>query len=438
MKDSEELRQSILAQVAEYYQEVHRTRPFKAGETAVHYAGRVFDEQEMQNMVSAVLDFWLTAGPYAEQFEEELGRFLGVREVIPVNSGSSANLVAMTTLTSQKLENRLRPGDEVIVPAASFPTTVNPILQNGLVPVFIDSLLQDFNLDVSQLESALSPKTRAITFAHTLGNPANMDAIMAFVKQHDLFLIEDSCDALGSRWDGKLVGTFGDMATISFYPAHHITLGEGGVVFTDRPKLAKIARAVRDWGRDCWCGYDNPVDGKCGIRFDREVPGIRGCYDHRYYYSEIGYNLKITDPQAAMGLAQLQKLPGFIESRKENFNYLYERMGQFDKYLQRPTWHEKADPSWFAFPLYVREEAPFLRHELTRYLEQNKVQTRLIFAGNILRQPAYRDIPHRRIGDLPVSDQIMEGGFFVGVYPGLDKARLDYMVEQFTAFFEQL
>lgn len=438
MKDSEELRQSILAQVAEYYQEVHRTRPFKAGETAVHYAGRVFDEQEMQNMVSAVLDFWLTAGPYAEQFEEELGRFLGVREVIPVNSGSSANLVAMTTLTSQKLENRLRPGDEVIVPAASFPTTVNPILQNGLVPVFIDSLLQDFNLDVSQLESALSPKTRAITFAHTLGNPANMDAIMAFVKQHDLFLIEDSCDALGSRWDGKLVGTFGDMATISFYPAHHITLGEGGVVFTDRPKLAKIARAVRDWGRDCWCGYDNPVDGKCGIRFDREVPGIRGCYDHRYYYSEIGYNLKITDPQAAMGLAQLQKLPGFIESRKENFNYLYERMGQFDKYLQRPTWHEKADPSWFAFPLYVREEAPFLRHELTRYLEQNKVQTRLIFAGNILRQPAYRDIPHRRIGDLPVSDQIMEGGFFVGIYPGLDKARLDYMVEQFTAFFEQL
>jgi CDP-6-deoxy-D-xylo-4-hexulose-3-dehydrase len=265
-----------------------------------------------------------------------------------------------------------------------------------------------------------------------------MDAVMAFVKAHDLILIEDTCDALGATWDGKLVGTFGDMATISFYPAHHITLGEGGAVYTDRPRLAKIARAVRDWGRDCWCGYDNPVNGKCGIRFDREVPGIEGYYDHRYYYSEIGYNLKITDPQAAMGLEQLQKLPEFIARRKENFAYLYDGLKRFDEFLKMPSWHEKADPSWFAFPLYVRPEAPFLRHELTRFLELNKVQTRLIFAGNILRQPAYQEIAYRAIGDLKVSDQIMEGGFFVGVYPGLDKARLDYMIDQFGSFFKQL
>jgi CDP-6-deoxy-D-xylo-4-hexulose-3-dehydrase len=341
-------------------------------------------------------------------------------------------------MTSHKLKNRLRPGDEVIVPAASFPTTVNPVIQNRLVPVFIDSCLGDFNLDVSQLEEAYSPKTRAITFAHTLGNPANMDEVMAFVKAHDLILIEDTCDALGSTWDGKLVGTFGDMATISFYPAHHITLGEGGAVYTDRPRLAKIARAVRDWGRDCWCGYDNPVNGKCGIRFERVVPGIEGFYDHRYYYSEIGYNLKLTDPQAAMGLEQLQKLPDFIARRKENFAYLYDGLQQYDEFLMMPSWHQKADPSWFAFPLYVRPEAPFLRHELTRFLEMHKVQTRLIFAGNILRQPAYQDIEHRAIGRLQVSDQIMEGGFFVGVYPGLDRARLDYMIDQFGSFFKQL
>ena len=438
MSESEELRQSILAQVADYYQMVHKTRPFEEGKTAVHYAGRVFDEREMQQMVSAVLDFWLTAGPYSEAFEAQLGSFLGVREVIPVNSGSSANLVAMTTMTSRKLENRLRPGDEVIVPAASFPTTVNPILQNRMVPVFVDSCLGDFNLDVAQLEEAYSPKTRAITFAHTLGNPADMDAVMAFVRAHDLILIEDTCDALGATWDGKLVGTFGEMATISFYPAHHITLGEGGAVYTDRPKLAKIARAVRDWGRDCWCGYDNPVNGKCGIRFDREVPGIEGFYDHRYYYSEIGYNLKITDPQAAMGLEQLQKLPEFIARRRENFAYLYEGLRRFEQFLKMPSWHEKANPSWFAFPLYVRPDAPFLRHELTRFLELHKVQTRLIFAGNILRQPAYQDIDYRAIGDLKVSDQIMEGGFFVGIYPGLDKARLDYMIDQFESFFKQL
>ncbi len=436
MDDTEELRQSILAQIAEYYEKTHAKRPFVPGETTVNYSGRVFDAREMQGMVDAVLDFWLTAGPHAERFETALRDFLGVREVLPVNSGSSANLVAMTTLCSHRLPNGLRPGDEVIVPAVSFPTTVNPIIQNGLIPVFIDSCLGDYNLDVTQLETALSPRPRAIFFAHTLGNPANMDVIMPFVKKHNLFLLEDTCDALGTTWDGKMAGTFGEMATLSFYPAHHITMGEGGAVFTNRPILAKIARSVRDWGRDCWCGYDNPVNGKCGIRFEREVPGIPGFYDHRYFYTEIGYNLKLTDPQAAMGVAQMEKLPEFIVQRKQNFAYLFKHLKQFEEHLMLPTWHEKADPSWFAFPLLVRDSAPFQRHELTRFLEMRHVQTRLIFAGNIVRQPAYRHIDCRIVGDLTVSDQVMRGAFFVGVFPGMDKARLDYMIDIFGKFFK--
>lgn len=438
MTRADSLRQSILAQVAEFYEEVHADRSFVAGESKVNYAGRVFDEQEIQNMVSSVLDFWLTAGPYTYQFERKLGRYLGVREVIPVNSGSSANLVALTTLCSKQIENPLRPGDEVIVPATSFPTTVNPIIQNKLTPVFVDSCLGDYNLDVDQLEAAMSPRTRAIMFAHTLGNPAGMDTITAFVKKHNLYFIEDTCDALGSKWDGQMLGTFGDLATLSFYPAHHITLGEGGAVYTQSPKLAKIARAVRDWGRDCWCGYDSPVNGKCGIRFERKIPGMPGYYDHRYFYSEIGYNLKLTDPQAAMGLAQLDKLESFVEARKQNFAYLFEGLKPFQEFLMLPTWHEKADVSWFSMPLLVRDEAPFLRHELTRFLEARKVETRTIFAGNILRQPGYKGIDCRVVGELPIADQIMRGAFFVGVYPGLDKARLDYMIDTFGAFFAQL
>lgn len=438
MGDIEDLRQLILAHVADFYEKAHHNRPFVPGTTTVQYAGRVYDQTELQNMVSAVLDFWLTAGRFAEEFEKELGAFIGVREVVPVNSGSSANLVAVTTMCSRQLPEPLRPGDEVIVPAVSFPTTVNPIIQNRLIPVFIDSCLGDYNLNVAQLEEAYSPRTRALFFAHTLGNPANMDVVMDFVRRHDLILLEDTCDALGSTWDGQMLGTFGELATLSFYPAHHITMGEGGAVYTNRPKLAKIARAVRDWGRDCWCGYDNPVNGKCGLRFDREVPGIPGFYDHRYFYSEIGYNLKLTDPQAAMGLAQLQKLPEFIRRRRENFAYLYEGLRQYEEHLMLPTWHPKANPSWFAFPMLVRQEAPFMRHELTRFLETHRVQTRLIFAGNILRQPAYEHIEHRVVGDLPVSDQVMRGGFFVGVYPGLDRPRLDYMLDTFAKFFKQL
>jgi CDP-6-deoxy-D-xylo-4-hexulose-3-dehydrase len=438
MTKAEDLRQSILAQVADYYQKVHQNPNFIPGESRVNYAGRVYDAQELQNAVNAVLDFWLTAGPETNKFEKRLGEFIGVREVIPVNSGSSANLVAVSALSSRQLKNGMRPGDEVIVPAASFPTTVNPILQNGLVPVFVDSCLGDYNIDPNQLEAALSSRTRAVFFAHTLGNPADMDSITDFVQRHNLFLIEDTCDALGSTWDGKKVGTFGHIATLSFYPAHHMTTGEGGAAYTKSRRLAKIARAVRDWGRDCWCEYDNPINGKCGYRFEREVPGMPGFYDHRYFFTEIGYNLKLTEIHSAIGLAQLDKLPDFIDSRKRNFAFLYQKLKKFEEFLCLPTWHKKADPSWFAFPLFVRETAPFNRHQITSFLEANKVETRNLFAGNLIKQPAYKDINCRVIGDLPVSDQIMRNVFFVGVYPGLNQTKLDYMVNSFEDFFRKL
>lgn len=438
MTKAEDLRQAILAQVADYYQKVHQNPDFVPGESRVNYAGRVYDAQELQNAVGAVLDFWLTAGPETNKFEKRLGEFIGVREVIPVNSGSSANLVAVSALSSRQLKNGMRPGDEVIVPAASFPTTVNPILQNDLVPVFVDSCLGDYNIDPNQLEAALSSRTRAVFFAHTLGNPADMDAITDFVQRHNLFLIEDTCDALGSTWDGKKVGTFGHIATLSFYPAHHMTTGEGGAAYTKSRRLAKIARAIRDWGRDCWCEYDNPINGKCGYRFEREVPGMPGFYDHRYFFTEIGYNLKLTEVHSAIGLAQLDKLPNFIDSRKKNFAFLYQNLKKFEEFLLLPTWHDKADPSWFAFPLYVRETAPFTRHQITSFLEAKRVETRNLFAGNLIKQPAYKDIRCRVIGDLPVSDQIMRNVFFVGVYPGLNQTKLDYMVESFEAFFQEL
>ena len=438
MSKAENLRQEILAQVADYDRLTHSDKDFEAGKSRVQYAGRVYDERELQNLVGAALDFWLTAGPLADSFEQLLGEFIGVREIIPVNSGSSANLVAVSALCSERLRNGLRPGDEVIVPAASFPTTINPIIQNGLIPVFVDSQLGNYNLDPRYLEEALSSRTRALMFAHTLGTPAEMDEIGSFATKNNLFLIEDTCDALGSRWDGKIVGTFGHIATLSFYPAHHITTGEGGAAFTSSRRLAKIARSVRDWGRDCWCGYDNPVNGKCGIRFEREVPGMPGYYDHRYYYTEIGYNLKMTDMQAAIGLEQVKKLPGFIEKRKNNFRFLYSELENYTEFLELPEWHEKADPAWFAFPLRVREKAPFSRYEITRFLEENRVETRPLFAGNLLKQPAYKNIKRRIIGDLSNSDLIMKGTFFIGVYPGLNQIRLDYMLETFRKFFKRI
>ena len=431
--DTEELRKRIFQDVTEYTRQVHGERPFEPGKTRVNYAGRVFDEAELVNMVDAVLEFWLTAGRYAHEFERRLGDFLGVDEIVPVNSGSSANLVAISALCSPNLPYGLRPGDEVITPAAAFPTTVAPLIQNQLVPVFVDCTLGDYNLDPDQLEAALSPRTRAIFFAHTLGNPADMARIMEFAGRHDLLVIEDTCDALGSRYDGQLVGTFGKLATLSFYPAHHITMGEGGAVYTNSGRLARLARTFRDWGRDCYCGYENPPDGKCGRRF-REIPGL-GHYDHRYLFTEIGYNLKITDVQAAMGVAQLEKLPAFIEARKHNFQVLYEGLQDYRELVILPRWSPQADPSWFAFPITVPDGAPFSREDLTRFLEAQQIETRVLFAGNLLHQPGYRDIDCRVIGDLSRTNQVMRGSFFIGVYPGLDQPRLDYMLEQLGTFF---
>jgi CDP-6-deoxy-D-xylo-4-hexulose-3-dehydrase len=330
----------------------------------------------------------------------------------------------------------LRPGDEVVTAATGFPTTVAPIVQNNLVPVFVDCQLGTYNLDPEQLEPALSERTRAIFLAHALGNPAEMGPVMEFARAHGLYVIEDVCDALGTVYDGRMVGTFGNLATLSFYAAHHITTGEGGAVLTDDPDLARIVRSVRNWGRDCWCRHDSPPTGACGRRFEWQIPGLEEPYDHRYLFSEIGYNLKMTEVQAAIGLAQLEKLPEFIAARNRNFALLYEGLKPYEEFLLLPTWSERAEPSWFAFPLTVRPGAPFSRRDLTTFLEERNVETRLLFAGNIIRQPGYRDIPHRAVGDLPNSDLVLRSTFFVGVYPGMDDARIAYMLQVFSQFFD--
>jgi CDP-6-deoxy-D-xylo-4-hexulose-3-dehydrase len=437
MSELEQLSQEIFDRIARYYQLAHAEKPFVPGETRLGYAGRVWDEREMINMVDAILEFWLTAGRYAAEFERKLGAFLGVREVIPVNSGSSANLVAVTALTSRKLERPLQPGDEVITPAVTFPTTLAPVLQNNLLPVLIDCHLGSYNIDLDQLEPALSPRTRALFFPHTLGNPVDMAQVLAFARAHDLYVIEDTCDALGSSFDGQMCGTFGHYGTLSCYPAHHITMGEGGAVFTRSTKLAKIARSVRDWGRDCWCGYDNPPNGQCGKRFEWEIPGVPDGYDHRYFFTEVGYNLKLTDVQAAMGVAQMDKLPDFIAARKRNFRWLFQGLKPYEEFLILPSWHPQADVSWFAFPLTVRPEAPFSRRELTDWLEKHRIETRMLFAGDIRKQPGFRGMRHRTVGPLPNSELVLRGSFFVGVYPGLDRPRIDYILDTFHRFFAQ-
>jgi CDP-6-deoxy-D-xylo-4-hexulose-3-dehydrase len=431
------LRQEILSKVAEYYRLKHADRPFVPGESLVHYAGRVFDERELINGVEAVLEFQLTHGHFGREFEQKLGAFLGAREIVPVNSGSSANLVAMTTLCAQQLRNHLQPGDEVITPAATFPTTLAPIIQNQLVPVLVDCQLGTYNIDVDQLEGAYSDKVRAVFVPHTLGNPVEMDKVVDFARRHNLFVVEDTCDALGSRYDGRMCGTFGHLATLSFYPAHHMTTGEGGVVFTNSRRLGRLARVVRDWGRDCFCGYDNPLDGKCGRRFEWKI-GDDEVYDHRYYFTEIGYNLKMTDLQAAIGVAQIDKVPSFIEKRKRHFRRLYEHLRQYEDALLLPTWSPKADPAWFAFPITVRPGAGFDRRQMTRFLEQQRIETRFLFAGNILQQPGYRHIQCRVAGDLPNAGVVLRRTFFVGVYPGLDEGQLGYMLETFDKFFESI
>jgi CDP-6-deoxy-D-xylo-4-hexulose-3-dehydrase len=422
------LRDRIRALVGEYYHEAFPARDFVPGSSPVPISGRVFDEQELELLVESSLDFWLTTGRFAEQFEREFAKFVGVREAVLVNSGSSANLLAVAALTSQKLgDRRLRPGDEVITLAAGFPTTVNPILQNGLVPVFVDVSLPTFNVDVSYLETALSERTRAVFFAHTLGNPFDLDAVTAFTKKHGLWLIEDCCDALGSTYRGEKVGTFGDLATVSFYPAHHITMGEGGCVLTEKPLLRTLVESFRDWGRDCWCAPGK--ENTCGKRFDWQLGELPHGYDHKYIYSHVGYNLKATDMQAAVGVAQLKKLPAFIEARKRNFAYLKSGFKDAQEHFVLPEATPNSDPSWFGFPLLVRETAPFSRNALIDFLYERKIGTRQLFGGNLVRQPAYADLNYRVVGDLRASDRVMNQAFWIGVYPGLTPPMLDYVLE---------
>jgi CDP-6-deoxy-D-xylo-4-hexulose-3-dehydrase len=426
----EELRARTRALAAEYYEAALRPPPFVAGESWVPVSGRVFDATELEFLVDASLDFWLTTGRFAAQFEREFARVVGVRHAILCNSGSSANLLATSALTSWKLGDRqLRPGDEVITVAAGFPTTVNPAIQHGLVPVFLDVELGTYDIDVSRLEEAITPRTRAIILAHTLGNPFNVDAITALAKRHAL------CDALGSTYRGKTVGGFGDLATVSFYPAHHITMGEGGCVLTNAPKMKTILESFRDWGRDCWC--EPGKENTCGKRFDWQLGDLPHGYDHKYIYSHIGYNLKATDMQAAVGVAQLQKLSGFIERRRHNWQRLHDGLADLSDVFVLPRATEHSDPSWFGFALTVRPEAPFGRRELIQWLEGRRIATRQLFGGNLLRQPAYRDVPHRVVGELTNTDLVMQGTFWLGVYPGIDDSMVDYVVDSLRLFCAQ-
>ncbi len=436
MSKSKEIRQRILDLVQEYYEAEFTEKTFVAGETAVPVSGRSFDGAEIINLVDASLDFWLTTGRFAQQFERDFARYVGVRHAMLCNSGSSANLLALSALTSPTLEERqLKPGDEVITVAAGFPTTVNPIVQNRLTPVFLDIDIPSYNMSLAHLEEAITPRTKAIIVAHTLGNPFELDAVLDIANRHNLWLIEDNCDALGSTYHGRLTGTFGHLATISFYPAHHITMGEGGCVLTRHSRLKKLVESFRDWGRDCWC-----VPGEantCGTRFEWQLGTLPYGYDHKYIYSHVGYNLKLTDMQAAVGLAQLQKLPDFIETRKRNWRHLRAGLAPFEEFLILPEAAPDSDPSWFGFLLTVRPEAPFSRHELVNYLETNRVATRLLFSGNITRQPAYQDVPYRVVGDLTNTDIVMNQTFWIGVYPSLTPAMLDYAIAVFGRFFKQ-
>jgi CDP-6-deoxy-D-xylo-4-hexulose-3-dehydrase len=430
---ADHLRRQILDLSAEYFAEAFPAAEFKPGESPVPVSGKVIDGGDLSSVVDSALDCWFTTGRFAEEFERKLARFVGVRSASLVNSGSSANLLAISSLTSPKLgDRRLKPGDEVITVAAAFPTTVNPIIQNRLVPVFVDVTVPTYEIDVSQLEAARSERTRAVFIAHTLGNVFDLDAVTEFVKKHDLWLIEDCCDALGSKWKGRNVGTFGDIATVSFYPAHHITMGEGGAVLTDKPALKTLIESFRDWGRDCWC--DPGKENTCGKRFDWQLGSLPCGYDHKYTYSHIGYNLKATDMQAALGLSQIEKLPFFIERRKENFRYLSIALKSMEGCLILPEATPGSDPAWFGFPIAVREDASFRREDLIRELEAKKIATRLLFGGNLLRQPAYEGCEVRVVGSLPNTDFVMNNVFWIGVYPGLTKPMLDYVVEVITGF----
>ncbi len=431
--DAAALRAQILGLVADYHAAAFPAKPFVPGQSPVPVSGRVFDAADVSALVDSGLDFWLTAGRFADQFEADFAKVFGTRFSLLVNSGSSANLVALSCLTSSTLgDRRLKPGDEVITVAAGFPTTVNPTIQNGLVPVFVDVEPGTWNVDVSQLDAAMGPRVRAVMIAHTLGNPFDLTAVSAFAKTHDLWLVEDCCDALGATHAGKPVGTVGDLATCSFYPAHHITMGEGGAVMTSRPNLKTLAESFRDWGRDCWCAPGK--DNTCGKRFAWQLGDLPCGYDHKYTYGHVGYNLKATDMQAAVGLSQLGKVAGFVAARRRNFQFLLDSLRDLDEFFVLPRPTPNSEPSWFGFPLAVRPTAPFTRDALTRHLDAKKIGTRLLFGGNLVRQPAYKDVPKRVVGDLATTDFVMNRVFWVGVYPGLTAEMLTFVVDTIRDF----
>ena len=436
MKSKEELRKEILALVNEFAELAFVSQPFKANISSVPPSGKVIGVNELKYMVDASLDGWLTTGRYNEAFEKQFASFIGVKHALTTNSGSSANLLAFTTLTSPVLGDKaLRPGDEVISVAAGFPTTVNPILQNGMVPVFVDVDIPTYNIDVSKLEGAITRKTKAIMLAHTLGNTFDLDSIIKISKKHDLWLIEDCCDALGTTYNGKPVGTFGDIATCSFYPAHHITMGEGGMVFTNNGQLKKIIESFRDWGRDCFC--EPGKDNTCKKRFNRQLGELPAGYDHKYTYSHLGYNLKITDMQAACALAQMERLPEFIQKRKDNFNYLKKNLESLKDFMILPEATPNSDPSWFGFPISLREDISFKRVDLLKYLDEKNIGTRLLFAGNLTRQPYFKDHKYKIHGELTNTDFIMENTFWIGLYPGLTEEMLNYTCTQMVTFFNR-
>ena len=429
----DKIREQIFNLAVEFYKASY---PYKKFEPSVDYipvSGKVIDSSELINSIDAALDMWLTSGRHAQQFERNLAKFMKVRHAILCNSGSSANLLATTALTSNKLgDKKLIPGDEIITVAAGFPTTVNPIIQNNLTPVFIDTELGYYNPSVDSISEAIGPKTRGIFIAHTLGNPYDAAQVRELAKSHNLWFIEDNCDALGSSINGQLTGTFGDLSTLSMYPAHHITTGEGGSVFTNNPLLKVLVESYREWGRDCWC--EPGKDNTCGKRFEWQFEQLPFGYDHKYIYSHIGYNLKMTDFQASIGNAQLDKLNGFIEIRKENFDYLHTRMKSLEGYFVLPKSLDNSEPSWFGYPITLRKQCTFDRREITTFLEQSKIGTRLLFGGNLLRQPAYKDITYRQVGSLENTDLIAENTFWVGIYPGISKDMLNYMHDTISKF----
>jgi CDP-6-deoxy-D-xylo-4-hexulose-3-dehydrase len=429
------MKQQILDLVKQYCENEHKKPKFIAGETYVPVSGKVYDHTDMQSLVESGLDFWLTTGRFNREFEKSLAKFLGAQFALTCNSGSSANLIALTSLTSHLLKDRaLKAGDEVITCATGFPTTINPILINGLTPVFLDVDIPSYNMDISKLEEAITPKTKAIMVAHTLGNPFDLEKITEIAKKHNLFLVEDTCDALGAEYNGKKVGTFGDIGTLSFYPAHHITMGEGGAVFTSRSTIKRAMESIRDWGRDCYC--EPGKDNTCNKRFCQQLGDLPFGYDHKYTYSHVGYNLKITDMQASVGLSQLNHLPKFIEKRQENFDFLFNGLKQFEEFLILPKSSPNAKPSWFGFPLTVKENAKFTRNQLVEYLENNKIGTRLLFGGNLLKQPYMKNKNYRVVGELKNSDIVMNNTFWIGVYPGLGAEELSYVINKIKKFFK--